>query len=522
MSNKRYDAIVIGAGIGGLGAAAMLTKEFGQKVLVLERAPFIGGRAASFVGRGNKVTIDGLELDANGLRKALGLAQTYLHSSRPDIETIINEGLLDGYTFEAGGHGLFWGNKGRIRFLLDHLQKPVDLPCNVGLGYVDYEGGNKAYQVKPTERYQWMSEEGFKKTMEALRGMGTATIADCAKVMGISLQDWLDSFNLHPEAYDYIKVLASSQTAQAEPKMTPAGDFLGYMAIARDIKMNLITGSCATIHEPGTIAIPKGMEEVVLAGGGEVRRSSTVKQVIIEGGAARGVVVETPGGAETIYADAVILNVMPKEVFKVLDKQHFPADWAETVEYKFWGAGLLSAYIGLKRDIWAEKGLDERSFIYMPGVIRGEGFIGDVDIVMWNMGACARRTPEGKRSFEFSVALTDKEMRDPARVGRVIDFCNNWFKETFPTWEEDTEFCIWTPSPDAYGHWRPVGFERPDVRSPWVEGLYFSGDQYGKRLWGGGVDGAALSAVMCVDAMMGTDFETKIFPAYHRGIPADA
>jgi flavin-dependent dehydrogenase len=64
-----------------------------------------------------------------------------------------------------------------------------------------------------------------------------------------------------------------------------------------------------------------------------------------------------------------------------------------------------------------------------------------------------------------------------------------------------------------------VGSERPDVKSPFVEGLYLAGDQYGRRLWGGGVDGAALSAVLCVDAMMDSKLEEKIFPPYHRGIP---
>ena len=48
---------------------------------------------------------------------------------------------------------------------------------------------------------------------------------------------------------------------------------------------------------------------------------------------------------------------------------------------------------------------------------------------------------------------------------------------------------------------------------------YFAGDQYGRRMWGGGVDGASLSAVMCVDKMMGTNKEEQIFPDYHRGIP---
>jgi flavin-dependent dehydrogenase len=57
------------------------------------------------------------------------------------------------------------------------------------------------------------------------------------------------------------------------------------------------------------------------------------------------------------------------------------------------------------------------------------------------------------------------------------------------------------------------------VVSPWVEGLYFAGDQYGRRMWGGGVDGAALSAVMCVDAITGANLEEQIMPPFHRGIP---
>ncbi|MGD0277114.1 MAG: NAD(P)-binding protein, partial [Syntrophales bacterium] len=54
---KKYDVIVIGSGVGGMGSAALLAKNFKQKVLVLEKAPFIGGRTLSFVFKGDKATV---------------------------------------------------------------------------------------------------------------------------------------------------------------------------------------------------------------------------------------------------------------------------------------------------------------------------------------------------------------------------------------------------------------------------------------------------------------------------------
>ena len=48
MKNDKYDVIVIGAGVGGPAAGAILAKEEGMKVLVMEKASRVGGRDISF------------------------------------------------------------------------------------------------------------------------------------------------------------------------------------------------------------------------------------------------------------------------------------------------------------------------------------------------------------------------------------------------------------------------------------------------------------------------------------------
>ena len=523
MANKQYDTVVVGSGVGGCGVAALLAKDHGKKVVVLEKSPHIGGRVASYVGKGDKVAIDGQELDHRGFVKSLADSRCWVSYCEPDLKTMFAKGLLDGWTFENGGHGLFWGNKSRVRLLLDHLGKPVDLPVNKGLGFVDAKKNFEMYQV--SSPYAWQSEEGFRATISALRQMGSLTMEECAAAMEIDVQTWLEQRGLteNEEAYDYIKVVMACQNAMAEPRMAPAGDFLGYMAMARDIGMNLHSGSVATVAEPGCMALPLAMEKALNEAGGEIRRATPVEDIVIEDGRARGVTIRNEEGQfEFIEAEDVVCNIPPKHIFNVLHPRHFPAEWVDLLQDKFWSAGLLSAFIGIKNNVWDEFNINEKSFIWMPGIIKHEGYIGAVDMVMWNMAACAKRSPEGKRDFIFSTALTDKEMRNPKKVMRVINFCMDWFKRTFKGFDENVEFVLWTPSDEAYGNWRPVGEKRPDVKSPYVDNLYFVGDQYGERMWGGGVDGASLCAIMCVDKMMGTDQETQIYPHYHRGIPKAA
>ena len=67
----QYDTIVIGAGIAGLGVAAILSKEAGQKVLVLDRFSKPGGRLTNYEGYPEKGWILDVGLHLIELGKSL-------------------------------------------------------------------------------------------------------------------------------------------------------------------------------------------------------------------------------------------------------------------------------------------------------------------------------------------------------------------------------------------------------------------------------------------------------------------
>ena len=516
MVSKKYDVVIIGAGLGGLGAGALLAAREHKKVLVVEKEAFVGGRAVSFVGKGNKVHILGMDkgLDLEEFKAALGSMHTWIGRSEPDMETIFAKGLLDGYTFEAGGHGSFWGDKGRVACLMNFLGRPIKMEVNRGLAVVDTNDLTKFHQIEHGFPYEWMSDEG-KEARKLLREMARMSFEEIERSKD-SVGQFLRERNCGQEAYEYIKVLAASHMAMGEPDMMPASDYMKWMVIAKQIDMDLVSGACATMAEPGFTDVAIKLANLIRENGGEVLTESPVEEVIIENKQARGIVAKTNTGSERVESAVVICNIPIKHMFKVIPEKHFPADFASEVKEQHWGAGLLSGLVSLNRNLLADKGINPLSFIYVPSVIRNEGFIGDVDFVMWSSINIARRAPAGHYSWEFSMALTDKEMRSKQRVDRCIDVAMALLKKNFPDVEKYINFYFFTPSDEGYGIWRPVGAERPDVKCPWVEGLYFVGDQYGRKLWGAGLENAVLSAALCVDSITGKDYEKQVFPPYHR------
>jgi len=514
---EKYDVVIIGAGAAGLTVGAILSAREQKKVLVIEKEEAIGGRLASFVGGKKGVSFLGKELTIPEYEKVLGSVNTWVVRASPDLPAIWEQGLLDGYTFEAGVHATFWGDKGRVACVLDYLGKHSDLPGNEGFAVIDTRD-NKWYQVQRGGKYDWLSDEASLETKTLLREMTSMSLEEAARYDLISFGQWLNEHTKNREVYEYLAALASIHMVMGEPDMMPAGDFLKFMAVASDIGMNLITGSTGTAGPPGFVDVAVKLAGAFRESGGEIMLGTPVTEVMIADQKACGVIIQTKDGPRQIEARDVVCTVPPNHIFGILPEKHFPSEFVTDIKERFWGAGMLSGYIGLKRNIIEDKAVNPRSWLLVPSLIKAsEGFIGDVDIITFmSSNFNPLRAPEGKHLWEFSIALTDKEMHDTGKVNRVVDEATAFMQRNFPAWRDDMEWELWTTSDEGYGIWPPIGKRRPDVKCPWIEDLYFAGDSYGAHRWGGGLDAAIHSAVLCLDRLGSMDYSTEILPAYHR------
>lgn len=516
MSSEKFDVIVIGAGLAGLSIAGILASREKKRVLVLEKEKYVGGRLLSFYGRDNKLfNHQGQELDVAGYKQNLASVHSWVHSSSPDMKTIIGQGMLNGFAFEAGGTVGFWGNKSRLAFVMNYLGKPVNQASNQGLMMVGNDGKSK-YQLLKGEKYGWMTDEQNKVTKRLLGEMLMADTNKLDEWDNVSLKKWLEDRTSDRTIYEYIAALAAIHMVIGEPENISARDFIRFMHTPAKIGMNLLSGSTGVVENPGFGYIGTRLAEAVTENGGEIRLDTKVDQVVFDGNKVKGVQI----GDAVITADQVVCTLPSRDMFKVVPRDRFKAGFAEHVTKEFLGAGMLSGFLGLSKNILADAGAPPKTWILAPSIIKDfEGYVGDVDVICImpsNHEPSLSPVDEGKYNWGFSIALLDHEMRNKAKVQKVIDRTKEVFNNAFPAIKKNTLWEIWLCSDRGYGDFPPSGESRPAHTQPNMEGLFFGGDGYGPKVWGAGMDAAIHSALYCVNEMTGHQYAEEILPDYHR------
>jgi phytoene dehydrogenase-like protein len=319
--DERYDAIVVGAGVGGLTTAALLAQA-GRRVLVVDRHYVPGGNATLF-------------------RRKRWEFDVGLHY----IGECHEGGLIPRIMAACGAKGV------RYRPMSPELER---------IRFPEFEftipGSRTEFEARLVERYP-DERDGLRRYFRFLEQCDRAALADqggglldraLSIVRGPLLVryhqrtagEFIDSCTQHPE----IKAILTAQngTYAIAPSRVAAVLHAGLQ--------NHYFRSGGWYPEGGGQAMSNALAAAIEAAGGHVRLNTTVSKIDVEGGAAVGVTLEhRHRGQQQVGAATIISNAdFKRTVTELVDRSHLPARFVDKARSFEMALPLFVVFLGLK------------------------------------------------------------------------------------------------------------------------------------------------------------------------------
>ena len=339
-----YDVIVIGAGYGGMSAAALLAHEE-RRVLVIDESPLIGGRASSFTD------------DA-------------------------------GYTWEYGAHSHRLAELGTANQVFKRLGEEI--------AFLPESGGSKLiYKGKLWDRPA--GPLGFLTTPMLSLKARAVLLAFLLKIKKASPHDWYDRTLLdfyhawfkNREVEAFLPFFGMTVMCPDSAKVS-AGEVIDFL--------QRVLAAGIGVGEPagGSQQIFTKLKQHILKKG-EIRLNEKVTAIMIDQGHATGVVTDT-GKFE---ANRIIFAARLPLLFDLADKSLFPKNFVSYVENLEYSSGLSFDFIthkpvttirgsilGVDIPIWARFQSNTDPSLTPPGtylstwgIMLPWGFDGDLTVV---------------------------------------------------------------------------------------------------------------------------------------------
>lgn len=260
MSKENFDAIVIGAGMGGICAAARLTGE-GMRVLLIEKSPYMGGRCGHRVREDCLVTTGALMIPmgpGSAIRQAFDILDVDM--DMVDLTGRMRYRLAHGdYDLPPGGGGLF----GMVEFAMQD------------------ETAAKAL-------FQHITDALFKWT----------------PLDTISIREWFDQYTDNVEVKNLFQGYCAALMGVNLHEI-PASDFFAFLKYSSK-------GSRFGMSTHGNGALMDSLADAITRRGSEVRPRTGCKRIIVDGGKVIGVEVQNADGHDqVINAPLVLSNTGP-------------------------------------------------------------------------------------------------------------------------------------------------------------------------------------------------------------------
>lgn len=457
-----FDTIVIGAGIAGLGVAAILAKEGQHKVLVLDRYPSFGGRLLSY-GNGPQ----------KGWRVDLGLHMIELGEKSSATE--LNERV---------GKSIKWGP----------FSKTVEI-----------WNGEKFINVAELVPMSKTDKIAFRELLRQIAGLNDQQIEQWDNR---SWEEWLEEHVPQPSVRELFTDFGMIMTTIPLAIDMAAGEVL-YITRENLIKNQQVLSSSYPLD--GMEGLTRGLVEAIEENGGVLEFGCNVQELIFED--KKGVGVRIPSGshlypmsyrmpdAETVYADRLVCALPIYQLSNIIDfnpeTSPMPSWWLKRItDIQHEITGLIGYMIGLSEPV-----VDPQKLCFFTALrTKRAGFpFQGFPASNFSPGIA----PDGKQVLHTDIVCEHPEASDKFERQRLLKLMWQDVREMFPGIDEKVEWKIpyYVDGCDGLAR-KPglVGNFKPGLKAPGIPNLYFAGDTYVGR--GLAANGAAKSAMLCADIIL--------------------
>ncbi|DAC73002.1 MAG TPA: NAD(P)/FAD-dependent oxidoreductase [Thermoplasmata archaeon] len=438
-NTKQQEICIIGAGISGLTAGALLTKQ-GYKVTIFEKETVIGGRALSF---------DASSYTMDQYLKLLSRFQMNVPYAEPDLQTIFSKKLLDGYMLDLGYHAIGGGVMSNLNSVLATLDDHIEtLESSVGFikeGGYDFPFLSRLDKIKILPnilRLLFASE----KTMRRLDGISmTKTIEQYGQG---KMKLVLEIFSRSISTVNNLDRISTGEMFRAQRTLLKGSKPVGY-------------------PKNGLGGIHQKLAKAIVSRGGVIKTETPVQKILIEGAKATGVMV----GNKEYRFDAVISTLLVQNLFAIADENHFPKDYVNMLK-SLEGTGSLCAYYSLKE-------IDSRllgktfHFIERDIGVDGNDAVGMIDFMsaVPDTGVA----PPSHHLVQSYIICMPKEARDKKTLDRLKIALDKNLERLIPDFRSQLRWVIYPAIWHLDGVAKTTDNTKPDIQTP-VENLYVIGD----------------------------------------------
>ncbi len=429
--SKQYDVIVIGAGNGGLAAAATCAKA-GLSTLLLERHNIPGGSASSFV-RGR------FEFEPS-LHELAGVGAPDKSGQIEDM-FIRMEGNVDWCQHDSTFRLVVPAKEGDTDTFVneDGVEVVVDARMPVGfepfarkleeLVPGSYESCMEAFRLSDRMFKAFDCMDDLSKLPGSLKD-----IPNLMRMISHTMKQALDTLGMPKRAQDIFNTYWCYLGSPASQL-----DFLYYLAMLHSYVKNGTGIPKLRSHE-----MSLALDEVIRRNGGDIWYNSEVTKVIVKDGKPAGVVIN---GNKEVSGKYFICNSYPYAVFKDLfDAKDIPEQQLKMLNARKTACSLTTVYLGMNKTK-EELGIKDYSVFIAPDsdsdkqYMAAQNFFSGYCIINCLNEIIPDCTPEGTCQL-FLTTMTFGDVMKDVRPEDYKKFKNKVAKDMIETCEKALNMSI--------------------------------------------------------------------------------